>query len=566
MSMKDIPLGVDDFKKIREKDAYYVDKTGLITDIVSRPATEVFLFTRPRRFGKSMNMSMLDAFFAMDIDGRGLFEGLKVASDERCMKLMNSYPVISISLTGLDSRDYDSFISDLREIVSEACDRHSYLRGWETDSIYRQKFIGLQAGDVTEAELKRSLLTLSAALFKYHGRKAIILIDEYDGVINGSFGTEAHDRILSFMRDFLANAMKGNDNLEFGVMTGVMQIAKESLFSGLNNLFANNIFSTDSDEEFGFTEGDVAGLLGYYGHPEKLDEVRDWYDGYRFGDAEIYNPWSILNYIRRGYIAGPYWLNEGNPGLILESLSLNGQEAMEVVADLYNDGTTTADLNGDLVLSDLGCMDGLLSLMTGSGYLKAVPSKDGTYTLSLVNREVRSGLLKQLTEGRRRSTYVNSISRALLEGHPDIVQKEFGRFLDTQIDSKLTRDERYHQAFMLGLLNCLTTEYYIRSEYRGGKGYADIAIIPRNGKGPSAIIELKDDDPKVGDDAMQNEADRALNQIKELRYFSDLRGLVRMYGIATRQTDVFVSYDELTRDRGYNRWISDKERFIVPES
>lgn len=549
MNMKDIPIGVDDFKKIREKNAYYVDKTGLIVDIVSSPATEVFLFTRPRRFGKSMNMSMLDAFFAMDYDGNGWFEGLKVMSDERCNEIMNSRPVISISLTGLDSGDYNAFISDLKEIVSEACDRHSYLKGWETESIYKQKFIGLQNGDISEAELKRSLLTLSTALFKYHGRKAIILIDEYDSAINNSFGTEAHDRILNFMRDFLSNALKGNDSLEFGVMTGVMQIAKESLFSGLNNLYTNSIFSTDFDEEFGFTENDVTSLLEYYGHPEKLDEVKDWYDGYRFGDAEIYNPWSILNYIRRGFVAGPYWLNEGNPDLILESLNLNGSDAMKLLTDLYNDGTTTVELSGDLALSDLDSISGLLSLMTGSGYLKAVSLENGLYALSLVNREVKSGLLKQLTEGRRKFLYANSISKALLEGLPDIVQEEFERFLDTQLDSKLTRDERYYQAFMLGLLNCLTTEYYIRSEYRGGKGYADIAVIPRNGKGPFAIIELKDETPDTDDASMHKIADRALNQIRNLRYYSDLHGLVRMYGIATRQTDVFVSYDELTRNR-----------------
>lgn len=546
--MKNVPLGVDDFKKVREKDAYYVDKTGLIIEIVSRPATEVFLFARPRRFGKSMNMSMLDAFFAMDIDGRGLFEGLKVMSDERCLELMNSHPVISLSLTGLDTCDYNGFISDLKEIVSEACDRHSYLRGWETNSAYKQKYINIQTGDVTEAELKRSLLTLSTALFKYHGKKTIILIDEYDNVINNSFGSESHDKILNFMRDFLSNALKGNDGLEFGVMTGVMQIAKESLFSGLNNLYTNNIFSTDFDEEFGFTEGDVVSLLGYYGHPEKLDEVKDWYDGYRFGDAEIYNPWSILNYIQRGYVTGPYWLNEGNPDLILESLELNGPEAMEVLTNLYNDGTTTVGLSGNLALSDLGCMDGLLSLMTGSGYLKAIPSEDGAYSISLVNKEVQFGLLKQLTEGRRKFLYANSISKALLEGHPAIVREEFEHFLDSHLDSKLTRNERYYQAFMLGLLTCLTTEYYVRSEYRGGKGYADIAIIPRNGKGPSAIIELKDGDPKTDDDAMRVIAEKALNQIRKLRYYSDLQGLVRMYGIATRQTDVFVSFNELTKD------------------
>lgn len=546
--MKDVPLGIDDFKKVRSIGAYYVDKTGLITDIVSRPGTEVFLFTRPRRFGKSMNLSMLDAFFAVDYDSTKWFDGLKVMSDARCREKMNSHPVISLSLSGLDARNYDEFVSDLKENISDVCNRYDYLRNWETDSNYKRRFIDLLDGGFTDAELKRSLLVLSSALYRYHGQKTIILIDEYDKVINDSYGTDVHERILGFMRDFLSNALKGNDSLEFGVMTGVMQIAKESIFSGLNNLYANNIFSKDFDEEFGFTEKEVAEILSHYEHQEKLGEVKEWYDGYRFGDADIYNPWSILNYVRNGFVTDPYWLNQGNPALILESIGLNGPNAMKVVTDLYNDGTVSMELNKNLALTELDSMNGLLSLMTGAGYLKAVPAEGDTYILSLVNKEVRNGFLKQLMEGHGGTLRMNAVSEALLKGRPDDVRMELENSLGSQLDSKLTKDERYYQAFVLGLLNCLTSEYYIRSEYRGGNGYADIAVIPRNGKGPFAILELKDEIPKTSDDTMRKTADEALKQILDLRYYTDLHGLIRMYGIATRQTDVFISYGEVEKN------------------
>lgn len=545
--MKDVPIGIDDFKKVRELDAYYVDKTGLIIDIVSRPAKEVFLFTRPRRFGKSMNLSMLDAFFAIDYDGTEWFDGLKVMFDARCRERMNSYPVISISLGKLRFRDYDTFIQSFKQRIRMLCNRYRYLLDWDVESNSKSMFAEMYHGRFGDMDLTTTVEILTSALNEYHKRKVIVLIDEYDRPINSTYGMDVHDDILKFVRDFLSNTMKGNDNLEFGVMTGVTQVAKESIFSGLNNLYANNIFSKDFDEEFGFTEEEVGKMLDYYGHTEKIGELKDWYDGYRFGDADIYNPWSILNYIQNGFTTDSYWLNEGNPALILESMSLNGPNAMGVVTELYNDGTVISILGKNMVFAELDSMEGLLSLMTCSGYLKAVPTEDGLYALSLVNKEVRNGFLGQLNRGLWKTGRMNVISEAILNGSPDTVRTELERALGSQMDAKLTKDERYYQAFMLGLLNCLTSDYYIRSEYRGGNGYADIAVIPRNGRSPFAIIELKDELPKTKDSTMHKVANGALEQIKNLRYYSDLHGFVRMYGIATRQTDVFISYGEIEK-------------------
>lgn len=540
--MKGIPIGNDDFKDVRENDGYYVDKTGLICDIVAQKNTKVFLFTRPRRFGKSMNMSMLDAFFSVDYKGNDWFGGLKVLSDADCSRIMNSHPVVFLTLKGLRVESYEGFISDFRTKISDVCNRYTYLLDWNTASNNKAKYVDLFKSASDEAGLRSSLSTLSKVLYEFHGRKTIVLIDEYDNSINNSYGKQTHNAILCFMRDLLSNVLKSNDSLHFGVVTGVMQIAKENIFSGLNNLFVNNIFSKDFDEEFGFTEEEVVEMLSYYGHPEKIGEVRDWYDGYRFGDADIYNPWSILNYIQRRFETKPYWLNEGNPAIILESMGMNGPDALRIVTGLYNGTAVITELNESMVFTELDSMEGLLSLLVGSGYLKALPSDDGLWELKLVNKEVKDGLLRQLVTGRWKAMYMNRISRALLEGSPKEVQTELMNSLGAELDSKLTRDERYYQAFTLGLLNCLTEQYYIRSEYRGGKGYADIAIIPRDGQEPFVIIELKDETPGTDDGRMLEVADCALEQIKGLRYYSDLRGLIRMYGIATRQTDVFVAY------------------------
>lgn len=226
---------------------------------------------------------------------------------------------------------------------------------------------------------------------------------------------------------------------------------------------------------------------------------------------------------------------------------MNGPDAIQAITDLYNDGSVESELNKNMIFADLGTIDGLLSLLTASGYLKAIPSDDGIWKLSLVNKEVKKGLLNQLVTGRWRPRYMNKLSKAVLEGSPEDVRIEFINSLDSSVDSKLMRDEIYYQAFALGLLNCLTSTYYVRSEYRGGKGYEDIALIPRDGKGPFAIIELKDEDKSVDDATMQNVADGALKQIWKLRYFADLHGEIHLYGIATRQTDVFVSYEKVIR-------------------
>ena len=545
--MKDVPIGNDNFRKIRENDGYYVDKTELIKDILSKRNTDVFLFTRPRRFGKSLNISMLDAFFNIDYgDSSRWFEGLKVMEDKECIGQMNSSPVISISLKDLKAKDMEAFRIKMAAKMSSICMRYRYVIGSDVSDNLLRKYERLSNEDVNLTELEGSLKFLSDLLYDYHKRKVIILIDEYDSAINHSYMTDIHNDVIDFIRGFMSQALKTNDSLRFGVVTGVMQIAKESIFSDLNNLSVNNIFTGDFDEGFGFTESEVMEILSQCEHPEGMRDVKEWYDGYRFGKKDVYNPWSILNYIRNDFKTDTYWINEGNPAIIMESVRMNGPDALRVITDVYNDGTVISTLNRNMTFSDLGSMEGLLSLLTGTGYFKAIEKGD-SWELSLVNKEVRKGLIDQIVTDRWRPIYINRISKAMLEGDAEGVRVELGNSLDTSVDSKITRNERYYQAFTLGLINCLTSRYYVRSEYRGGKGYADIAVIPRDGKGPSSVLELKDGTPDTDDSTMQAMADGAIEQIHRQRYFADLHGRVELYGIAIRQTDVFISHRSIDR-------------------
>jgi len=490
---------------------------------------------------------MLNAFFNVAYKGNNWFDGLEVMEHKDCTEIMNTYPVVYVNLRGLEFGDFSDFLRDFGDLMKEVFTQHGYLLDSGVSPNLLKDFRTVYDGTSDKVILKNSIKNLTILLEQYHGKKAIVLIDEYDNAINNSYGTDVQKDIIDFMKGLFHKSLKDNDSLKLGVITGIMQIAKENIFSGLNNMYVNNIFSTSFDEYFGFTESEVKEMLTYYGHPEKMDEVREWYDGYRFGSADIYNPWSILNYMSTGCIPKTYWVNEGNPSLIYESVRSNGPDALRILTDIYNDGIFTGTVNENMVFADLSNMEGLLSLLTGSGYLKAVSRDEDLWDFSLVNKEVKKGLIKQLAENRWSKMYINNISRAILDGDIVILRKAFSNSLDTTVDSKITRDERYYQAFMLGLINCLTYEYYIRSEYRGGKGYADITIIPRDGKGSFAVIELKDELPDTDDDSMQSSADTAIEHIYQQRYFADLHGKLESYGIATRQTDVFISHRTLDR-------------------
>ncbi|MBP3385612.1 MAG: AAA family ATPase, partial [Candidatus Methanomethylophilaceae archaeon] len=292
--VRPLPIGVQDFKKVRDEGYLYVDKSDLIPQILSQKS-EVYLYTRPRRFGKSLNLSMLDAFFNIRYPKDNTwFDGLKVSDCKECDEHRNAYPVIYLDFKRLNSKDMETFNEKLSEMLSMLYDSFGYLLDSKNISVREAELIQLTIDEeLTPSKMYSSILRLSELLYKHHGKKVIVLIDEYDNPIHNAFGKPHHQEILDSMRDILSSALKGNDSLQFGVVTGVMQISKESIFSGLNNLRVNNVLSKDFDEMFGFTDEEVKAVLEEYGHPERIDEAREWYDGYRFGDANVYNPWSL---------------------------------------------------------------------------------------------------------------------------------------------------------------------------------------------------------------------------------------------------------------------------------
>ncbi|MBQ8643449.1 MAG: AAA family ATPase [Candidatus Methanomethylophilaceae archaeon] len=545
--VRNLPIGFDNFRDIRDQGRLYVDKTDMIPRIISGDA-KVYLYTRPRRFGKSLNLSMLDAFFNIRYPKDNTwFDGLKVSDCREYDEHKNAYPVIYLDFKRLNSKDMETFNEKLSEMMSMLYDSFGYLLDSKNITVREVELIQMTIDEeLTPSKLCSSILRLSELLCKHHGRKVIVLIDEYDNPIHNAFGKPHHQEVLGVMRDILSSALKGNDSLAFGVVTGVMQIAKESLFSGLNNLRANNVFSEDFDEMFGFTVNEVKAILEEYGHPEKFEEAREWYDGYRFGDADVYNPWSFLNYISSGFIPDTYWMNEGNPAIIWESICENGSDGMDLLVDLYNGNTVQGTMNTNMIFEDLSTIDGLTSLLVTAGYVKAIKCSEG-FSLSLVNQEIRSSFLNRFINKIWNRARLNSISKAILEGDHENVSSELSKSLDRITNRKIMIDEGRYQSLVLGLLDCLKDTYYVRAEYAGGNGYADIVLIPRNGKGPSAVIELKNAAPGTDDGSMDAISRNALEQIVNRRYFSDLSGDIHLYGIATRQNDVFTSYEKIYR-------------------
>ncbi|MBR2348668.1 MAG: AAA family ATPase [Candidatus Methanomethylophilaceae archaeon] len=546
--VRNLPIGFDNFKDIRDQDRLYVDKTDMIPQIISGDA-KVYLYTRPRRFGKSLNLSMLDAFFNIRYPKDNTwFDGLKVSDYRECDEHRNAYPVIYLDFKNLGVSNMKTFDSDLIDEMSNLFRNHKYLLNSEIlDDVDKEYFDDVFRRKLDPITLRKFVSVLSRMLNEHHGTKVIILIDEYDNPIHNAFGKPHHQEILDSMRDILSSALKGNDSVQFGVVTGVMQIAKESLFSGLNNLRVNNVFSEDFDEMFGFTADEVKAIFEEYGHPEKFEEAREWYDGYRFGDADVYNPWSIINYISSGFVPKSYWLWEGNMRLISDAIGRNPRFISSVLAPLYNGETCRIQINERVTFSNIHLDCNLVSILVASGYFKAVFIKDSTYDITIVNKEVRDGWIEQILDDSMDPMGMNRISSAFLSGDPDAVRFELSESLDRITDRKVMIDEGRYQSLVLGLLDCLKDTYYVRAEYAGGNGYADIVLIPRNGKGPSAVIELKNAAPGTDDGSMDAISRNALEQIVNRRYFSDLSGDIHLYGIATRQNDVFISYEKIYR-------------------
>jgi len=384
-----LPIGVQDFKEIRELNRLYVDKTGMISQILSE-GTECYLFLRPRRFGKSLNLSMLDAFFNIKYPkDNKWFDGLKISECKECQEHKNAYPVIYFDFKNLDADSYELFIKRLSIKMTDLYSEYEYLKeSDDIDEIFKTDFDTIISGTTSVSVLMNSLNMLSDMLYAYHGTKVIILLDEYDNPVHHINDKNLQNDVVDVIRGMLSCALKGNESLMFGVVMSIMQVGRNSIFSGLNNIKVNNIFSSKYGEMFGFTDDEVKAICEEYGHPEKHLEAKEWYEGYRFGNAEVYNPWSVLNYIDEGFRPQAYWAETSGNSIINTLLECADEWVYEELMTLSQGKSIKKSIDSTITFEELNSIPGdIYSVMVMSGYLNVVPFELG-YEVGIPNGEL----------------------------------------------------------------------------------------------------------------------------------------------------------------------------------
>ena len=540
-----IPSGVDDFRKIREGGYYFVDKSELVSDIVN-DRSEVFLFTRPRRFGKSLNLSMIDAFFNLEYKGNKWFDGLKVNSHPEVEEHRNAYPVIRLCMKDLVADDVEGFNGRLKLMLKSVYRGFKYLRDSDlVDEDLRREYFS--AGDLSDMQMERSVISLCQMLEQYHGVKPIVLIDEYDNPVNNAFNRDFYAGVMGSLRRFYSLTLKGNPYMSFAVVTGVMQIAKESIFSGLNNLRVDNVFSKKFDERYGFTEPEVKDLCAYYGHPEKFEEAKEWYDGYRFGNADVYNPWDILMYIRNDFEPGTYWADtSGND--ILETFldGLDDRTYGDLVA-LGNGKTVFKQIYPSVSMRDVdGDLDAVYSVMAVTGYLNAVPEGDNDYRLSIPNRELYKVFYENVTRSLKMDVgvamrrFLGSMER---KDVPKMEESLFMLFSKNFFDI-LLKDESDYQLVLATIALGRGGRYDVGIEREAGNGRADIIMRRNDPRYPNIVVELKksrSDDPED----LERMAEEGLRQIRTREYYRSLKGKTYLYGVCLQNKKAKVLFEEL---------------------
>ena len=540
-----IPSGVDDFRKIREGGYYFVDKSELVSDIVN-DRSEVFLFTRPRRFGKSLNLSMIDAFFNLEYKGNKWFDGLKVNSHPEVEEHRNAYPVIRLCMKDLVADDVEGFNGRLKLMLKSVYRGFKYLRDSDlVDEDLRREYFS--AGDLSDMQMERSVISLCQMLEQYHGVKPIVLIDEYDNPINNAFNRDFYAGVMGSLRRFYSLTLKGNPYMSFAVVTGVMQIAKESIFSGLNNLAVDNIFSNNFDERYGFTEPEVKDLCTYYGHPEKFEEAKEWYDGYRFGDADVYNPWSLLTYIYNDFEPGTYWADTSGNDILDVLLENADRDTNSVLVALGNGQAVVKGINPTVAMEDVGKKPtATYSIMAVTGYLNAVPKGDNDYRLSIPNRELYKVFYENVTRSLKMDVgvamrrFLGSMERK------DVPKMEESLFMlfSKNFPDILLKDEADYRLVLATIALGRGGRYDVGIEREAGNGRADIIMRRNDPRYPNIVVELKksrSDDPEN----LEKMAEEGLRQIRTREYYRSLKGKTYLYGVCLQNKKAKVLFEEL---------------------
>ena len=548
MKRKKLPVGIEDFEKLRKEGFYYIDKTGLIRDLLNHWG-EVNLFTRPRRFGKTLNMSMLKNFFEIGAD-KTLFDGLTISKETAlCERYMGKYPVIFISLKGVDGLNFEEACGALRRIIRAEASRFRMLLSSEKIADEdKQLFLRILQEKDTFDDVRDSLRMLSSLLNQCFSEKVILLIDEYDVPLDKAFQHGYYEEMVSLIRGLFGQALKTNEFLQFAVLTGCLRVSKESIFTGLNNFKILSITDARFDEHFGFTEAEVNQLLMDYQLEEHLEETKEWYDGYRFGNANIYCPWDVISYVDRlsaDPLAEPeaFWINTSGNDLVKRFIDKADKTTQNEIERLIAGEAIEKKVRLDLTYPELdSSIDNLWSVLFTTGYLtQKGRAVNGVYKLVIPNREVREVFILQIQEWFRERMAdeekpMHEFCRAFLKGEPEGIQKRLNIILNRMIsvlDAKAPHDkkENFYHGLLLGLLRS-EGNWLILSNAESGDGFSDILIEPED---PDAgiVIEVKYASSVAG---LEKACEEALRQIREKRYDERLRNDGRtdvlIYGIA----------------------------------
>ena len=554
MRTKAVPVGIEDFKELIQDEYYYVDKTLLIDEMLMNKS-KVTLFTRPRRFGKTLNMSMLKYFFDVEDkeENKKLFENLKV-SDSEYMSEQGKYPVIFVSLKDLKEDTWEECLESIKDIMYKIFNEYSFLRK-KLNIVEKRQFDKIWEITGNERNFKTSLLDLSNYLNKYYGEKVIILIDEYDAPIINAFDKGYYNEAINFFQTFYSSALKTNNSLKYGVLTGITRIIKEGIFSGLNNLYVNTILSKDYSEYFGLLENEVIEMLEYFDMKYKIEEVREWYNGYIFGESKVYNPWSIVNYVREKEIKA-YWANVSGNTLLENMLDHAGESVYddlkrftdgESIEKYISDGTTIKSLlNNDDEIWQLLLYSGYLTKDEKQKEIDVTSEYTDVYNLRIPNKEIRKYFGNMfLNKFFGTEVKTNILIKALENGDIKKFEKTLGEIMINMLSHfDLDKEmEKIYQVFMIGLVGFLMGKYEIISNDESGYGRYDLAMIPIKSNEKAYLMEFKISKTKKG---MEERAQKALKQIDEKKYDTKLkaRGIknILKIGIAFHGKEVKVAY------------------------
>ena len=539
-----LPVGVSDYR-LASTEYYYIDKTMMLKDFIDeRPM--VTLFTRPRRFGKTLNMDMLRTFFEKtNEDTSKYFKDKKIwEQGEYYRSFQGKYPVIFITLKDVKHNSWDNTFANIGSIISSEYCRHSDLsKSPKLDKKQKDFYDKMVSEKFSAVDLERSLLYLSEMLKKHYGEGAVIIIDEYDTPIQSGHTNGFYDDVIAFMRNLLSGCFKDNKSLAFGFLTGILRVAKESIFSGLNNLTINSVLDNKYSEYFGFTANEVKEMAAYYSAPDKFDEVCEWYDGYRFGKTDIFNPWSVINYFSNDCEPRAFWLSTGSNDIIGEIIKEADNEIYKRLSSLVNGGSFTTYIDTSVIYPQIkNNPSSIYSFLLMAGYLKVVKSSvsisgDFMCEVALPNKEIslvyRKEILQKLENLIPQATAI-AVEEAIFSGNGEKLRDIISNFLIQSVSAFDAAGENFYHGFMLGVC-ALFGNSYVTSNRESGDGRYDIALSPKVSNRPGIIIELKAE-KNCNENKLQELAKTALKQINDKKYDTELKlkgvKTIYKYGVA----------------------------------